>query len=126
MTTTGDRQFTPGTEGRSARCVLCHGEQETVIEPIEEPAPPGTTLDDFICDHCFEGLKKDGEILDRLLSILTSLEREVINLRYGRYDRCYYSFDEIGERLGITPQHVAEIEEQALEKTRAEYRRGDR
>ena len=62
MTTTGDRQFTPGTEGRSARCVLCHGEQETVIEPIEEPAPPGTTLDDFICDHCFEGLKTDEEV----------------------------------------------------------------
>ena len=82
-----------------------------------------------VCDDCSERLEKQAPIIadgiDRLLSILSPLEREVLTLRYGNFGSQQgllsqsHSFDDIGERLGITPQRVAEIHEQALEKTRS-------
>jgi DNA-directed RNA polymerase specialized sigma24 family protein len=123
MTTSLDEEFTPDTDGGSARCMFC----DTVVDVPEGPEPPGWPVFDgwTVCDDCSEKLEKEAPVIadgiDRLLSILTSVEREVLMLHYAwdRYDRKHYSFDEIGERLGITPQRVAEIEEQALEKTRS-------
>jgi DNA-directed RNA polymerase specialized sigma24 family protein len=115
MTTTLHGEVTPGTEGGPARCVFCN----TVVDVPERQEPPfdGWT----VCDDCAEKAEKGARVIDRLLSILTSVEREVLTLHYGygRSDRQCYNFDEIGERLGITPMRVAEIEKLALEKTRS-------
>jgi len=56
--------------------------------------------------------------IHRRLSILSSLEGAVVKLRYGLGYAETYSFDKIGELLGLTPERVSEIEKQAIEKTR--------
>jgi hypothetical protein len=115
MATTLHGGVTPGTEGGPARCVFCN----TVVDVPERQEPPfdGWT----VCDDCAEKAEKGARVIDRLLSILTSVEREVLTLHYGygRSDRHWYSFDEIGKRLGNTPQRVAEIEDRSLEKPRS-------
>ena len=119
MTTTLHGEITPGTEGGPACCLFCN----RVVDVPERHEPPGWPVFDgrTVCDDCSEKLEKEAPVIDRILSILTSVEREVLTLHYGygRSDRQCYNFNEIGERLGITPVRVAEIEGLALEKTRS-------
>jgi DNA-directed RNA polymerase specialized sigma24 family protein len=119
MTTTLHGEVTPGTEGGPARCLFCN----SVVDVPEGQEPPGWPVFDgrTVCADCSEKLENEAPVIDRLLSILTSVEREVLTLHYGygRSDRQCYNFDEIGERLGITPMRVAEIEKLALERTRS-------
>jgi DNA-directed RNA polymerase specialized sigma24 family protein len=120
MTTTGDGELSSAADGDCVRCLFCH----LVVDAIEGPESPGWPAFDHwtVCDDCSEKLDKENAAfgLDRLLSMLPSLEREVFMLHYGlNDDRQYYSLDEIADRLGIAHQRVTEIEEQAFEKLRA-------
>jgi DNA-directed RNA polymerase specialized sigma24 family protein len=120
MTTTGDGKLSSAADGDCVRCLFCR----LVVDAIEGPESPGWPEFDrwTVCDDCSEKLDKENAAfgLDRLLSMLPSLEREVFMLRYGlNDDRQYYSLDEIADRLGIARQRVTEIEEQAFEKLRA-------
>jgi len=126
MTTTGDGKLSSAADGDCVRCLFCR----LVVDAIEGPDSPGWPVFDgwTVCDDCSEKLDKEnaafGLDLDRVLSMLPSLEREVLMLRYGLYDdRQFHSLDEIADRLGIARQRVTEIEEQALEKTRAFFRK---
>jgi len=58
------------------------------------------------------------EQIDQVLSTRTTLESDVIKLRYGLSNGFTYAYDEIGKQLGITPERVAEIEKEAEEKLR--------
>jgi DNA-directed RNA polymerase sigma subunit (sigma70/sigma32) len=84
-----------------------------------------------LCASIFEGRKffEDDEELERIaqrlkpkleeyLSILTSLEYDVIQLRNGLLDGITYSPDEIAEKLGLAPDRAAEIEARANAKLR--------
>jgi hypothetical protein len=119
MKTTLDGDFMPDAEGGPARCLFC----DLVIDMSEGRQSPGWPVFDgvTVCHDCSEKLETEAPAnaasIDRVLSILTSVEREVLTLHYGLLDRQCYNFDEIGERLGLTPQLVAEIEGLALEKT---------
>jgi RNA polymerase sigma factor (sigma-70 family) len=121
MTNSLEGEFAPDTEGGPARCIFCN----TVVDVTERRESPGWPVYDgrTVCDACSERLEKQApaiaDEIDRLLSVLTPVEREVLTLHYGPYDQLHHSFDEIAERLGITAERVAEIEAQALEKTRS-------
>jgi RNA polymerase primary sigma factor len=58
------------------------------------------------------------EKIDENLSILTSLEDDIIRLRYGLTDGYAYTLNEVGEKMGLAPERVAEIEARAVAKLR--------
>ncbi len=70
-----------GTEGGPARCMFCN----TVVDVPEGQEPPGWPVFDgwTVRDECSEKLEKEAPVIDRLLSILTSVEREVLTLHYA-------------------------------------------
>lgn len=56
--------------------------------------------------------------LERLLSVLTPRQREILSLRFGLMDDNPASLTSIGKRLNISYERVRQIEQQALEKLR--------
>jgi RNA polymerase sigma factor (sigma-70 family) len=139
-----DGQLTLGAEGDSVCCSFCTKETATVGELIEGPVLTGGTRA-YICQECVElcssifGHRKlfggdeeqaDGcitsaatkrlleEKIDQALSILTSLEDDIIRLRYGLTHGYSYSLNEVGEMMGLAPERVAEIEARAVAKLR--------
>ncbi len=112
MTTTGDVPFTPTTDGAHLRCLFC----ETLVDIADRP---GSEFDDWtFCDACWAKLEADGEEFERMLLILTDLEREVLMLHWGIGRQCH-RFDEIGERSGVTSERAAEVFQQAFAKARS-------
>ncbi len=59
------------------------------------------------------------ERIDQSLWILTSIESDIIKLRYGLTDGCIHSCEEIGEQMDIAPERVAVIETRAVAKLRS-------
>jgi hypothetical protein len=151
MATLGDRQFTSGTNRHSARCSFCNKWPVKDDELIEGPWLPGRTVA-YICRECvelcssiFEHRKMLGgaegltdqsiinpstrkmleEKIDQSLSTLTGLESEIIRLRYGLTDGCVHSCEEIGHRLDIVPERVAELEKGAIARLRGPEQQAD-
>src|SRR5262249_2322235 len=56
---------------------------------------------------------------------LTDLEREVIKLRCGLSVDYYCSYEELAQRLDITPARVKERERKAIEKIRSGHSSAD-
>jgi RNA polymerase primary sigma factor len=117
---------------------------ETVGELIEGPALAGRTPAN-ICRKCLElcssilehqqmlgGTENQAdestisaatrkllqEKINERLSVLTRLEEDIIRLRYGLIDGYTYSHAEVGEKLGILPRRVTDIEAMAVAKQR--------
>ncbi len=145
MTDPGDRQLTPGAEQQSVSCTFCKKGPATVCDLIECPELPGCAPA-YICQECVElcssifqhrrmlgGAEEETEEsiinaathklleekIDQSLSILTSLETDIIRLRYGLTDGYTYTLKEVGEKMGISPEHVADIERRAVAKLRS-------
>ena len=72
--------------------------------------------EEFLLDSATQDLLK--EKLDQALSILTSLENDVIRLRYGLTDGYSYTLAEVGAKMGLSPERVAEIEARAMARIR--------
>jgi DNA-directed RNA polymerase specialized sigma24 family protein len=140
-----DRQSTTGTDGRSVCCSFCRKEPEIVGELIEGSAGPDRAPA-YICADCVElcahilehqstvgstdqepdhdeiaaaHRKLVKEKVDQALSALTSLERAVIELRYGLSNGYTYTIDDVAVHLGITPERVHEIESNAVKLLRS-------
>jgi RNA polymerase primary sigma factor len=58
------------------------------------------------------------EKIDQKLSKLTAFERDVIRLRYGLTDGYSHTHIEVGEKMGLTPERVMEIEARAIAELR--------
>jgi DNA-directed RNA polymerase sigma subunit (sigma70/sigma32) len=56
--------------------------------------------------------------IDQSPSILTSLEDDIIRLRWGLTDGYTYSLEQVAEKIGMAPERVAEIEAPAEAKLR--------
>jgi RNA polymerase sigma factor (sigma-70 family) len=141
MTAPGDPQTTAKTEEHAARCSFCGKGPETVGELID-----GRDVKASICRDCAELCVKIFEHqswrrcaereharrpfyaamrelvqakIDQSLSDLSPVEREVIKLRYGLSMGYIYSYEELAQRLEITPAGVVEAEREAVEKLRS-------
>jgi DNA-directed RNA polymerase sigma subunit (sigma70/sigma32) len=122
MTITGDEDLPSAADGDTERCMYCRA----ILDPIEGSKLPKWFVSDDsnVCDDCYEKRREENEreraaLADRLLWMLTSLEREVIMLIYGWNERRHcYSLDEVADRIGITRQRVTEIHGQAIKQTR--------
>jgi hypothetical protein len=130
------RRIAAASQGASLVCSFCRKGPGELEELIEGPALPGGVRV-CICKECvdrcwsiflnrklFGGTEEEAEaILRRLheeteqrLSLLTSLEEDVLRLRHGLSDGFTCGLDEVGEKLGVAPERVAEIEARAWEK----------
>lgn len=91
-----------------------------------------TSLDsletDIACPDCFERTMEKRILIKELFesnSILTSKEKQVLQLRYGLNQNNYeegptYTLNEIGEASGVTYQRVLQIQNMAETKLRRE------
>lgn len=123
------------------------GEAEEEMEWVEPAAKRVAPLRDFIADESAEGnpsqlafqemMRMDVEEL--LRKTLDEREVEIVRLKFGLDGGTYdveddeadaggsgrtqigLTFAEIGKRLGLTPQRVAQLEQSALDKLRQNY-----
>ena len=114
-----DRPITATAEGASPSCSFCRKGPGRLEELIEGPALPGG-MRVYICEECVErcssifehrrlfgGTGEDAEAIlqrvkeetDQRLSLLTSLEEDVIRLRHGLGDGFTYGPNKVGERI---------------------------
>ena len=56
------------------------------------------------------------QTMEKLLSMLSYRQREVLRLRFGMEDGMCYSLSQISVRLGISKERVRQIEKQAMEQ----------
>jgi RNA polymerase primary sigma factor len=58
------------------------------------------------------------EEVERMLSVLSPREREIVELRYGLGDREVMTLEAVGKRLKLSRERVRQIEERAKQKLR--------
>ncbi|MDU6257612.1 MAG: sigma-70 family RNA polymerase sigma factor, partial [Staphylococcus epidermidis] len=63
-----------------------------------------------------------SKLYEKLESILTPREREIVQLRYGLTPYGYKTQREIAQKLDISRSYVSRIEKRALKKLRKELK----
>jgi RNA polymerase sigma factor (sigma-70 family) len=92
-------------------------------EPIADD-PEVSTLGELLVDPLSEEAYEDvlssiqAEELRALVTHLSEREREVLASRYGLEGREEETLREVGERLGVSPERVRQLETRALAKLR--------
>jgi RNA polymerase sigma factor (sigma-70 family) len=109
--------------GQAEALVAAEARARSLDEPIEsldgELGSLGDLLEDPLSAGDYEAVIDTvaGEQLRALLSRLTEREREVVRARFG-FDAAPERLIDLGERLGVSPERVRQIEERALAKLR--------
>lgn len=77
-------------------------------------------LEDLQAPQPYEELVRQElkNTLDEMLSGLNERQQRVLRLHYGMEDGICYSFEKIGEQLGISKERARQIEHQAMDKLR--------
>jgi RNA polymerase primary sigma factor len=100
-------------------------------DPISLQLPSGhddtSTIEQFIpgTDNVAEEFEQKSliyEVIDKLSSILTKRELNILDLRYGLSDGERHTLKEIGTLLGITRERVRQIEAESLRKLRDNFK----
>ena len=103
--------------------------QKISQEPVSLENPVGdegdSQLGDFIEDEASVAPSDavselmQGEDLARVLTLLTSRERRVLEMRYGLIDGRPHTLEEVGVKFGVTRERIRQIEAKTLAKLRA-------
>ena len=78
----------------------------------------GALLEDPRSSRPYEELVRQelNETMERLLSMLTERQQQVLRLHFGMEDGASHSLEEIGQMLNISKERVRQIEKQAMDK----------
>lgn len=84
----------------------------------EETDSLQTLLEDLQAPQPYEELvRRELKVtLETMLGTLNERQQQVLRLYYGMTDGICYSFEKIGEQLGISKERARQIEHQALDK----------
>lgn len=84
----------------------------------EEDATLGILLEDVHAPQPQEQLVREEltQTMERLMSMLTDRQRQVLRLHFGMEDGICYSLERIGDMLGVSKERARQIERQAMEK----------
>ncbi|MEG0961540.1 MAG: RNA polymerase sporulation sigma factor SigK [Lachnospiraceae bacterium] len=77
----------------------------------------------------FETIELNGntkKIYELIPKVLNQREREIIELRYGLYNRNPVTQRELADKLGISRSYVSRIEKKSLEKLRTEFEKANK
>lgn len=90
---------------------------------LEKPVDEGNSkLGDFIYDETTSDLEAIAakailrEKVEEALSVLTSREREILELRFGFRNGTVHTLEEVGSMIGVTRERVRQIEGNAIRK----------
>jgi RNA polymerase primary sigma factor len=106
---------------REVRDVLRMAQQPVSLEkPVgdEEDSALGDFVEDSSAESPFEIASETlrRQSVERVLSVLSSREREVIEMRYGITGGRVRTLDEVGRAFNITRERVRQIESRTLKK----------
>ena len=109
---------------------ILQGSKHTISlsSPLSESSPD-TTIADLLADNSQATpedefvARSEDELLEKVLSTLTSREAIVIKLRFGLGNGTEHTLAEIGRKLGVSRERVRQIEDDALRKLRHPVRK---
>lgn len=86
--------------------------------PVGDNDTVGVLVEDLYSPQPQQMLVRQAltETMEKLLSMLTDRQAQVLRLHYGMDDGACCSFEQIGERLGVSKERARQIEKQAMER----------
>ena len=86
--------------------------------PVGENEAMSSLLEDLQAPQPQEMLVRQAlvETLEKMLSMLTQRQQQVLRLRFGLDDGVRCSLEQIGVQLGISKERVRQLEKQGIQK----------
>lgn len=86
--------------------------------PVGDNDTMGVLVEDLYSPQPQQMLVRQAltETIEKLLSMLTERQAQVLRLHYGMEDGLCRSFEQIGDRLGVSKERARQIEKQAMER----------